>query len=147
MSQKVYCTRNFRESSHTTVTITASDITRRYQYNWISYVTQDIQKNVVAQWWVLLHPTWITVMFSFHAQKWVELYLYSPVHLHGAKSNNFIFAFTSTFTLQKWKIISSLSSPNSMHTYPHISNNYWTASEAGKNKNFSQISYETHLLE
>ena len=50
-------------------------------------------------------------MFSCHAQEWVELYLYSPVYLHGVKSDNFIFAFTFTFTLQELKIISSLSSP------------------------------------
>jgi hypothetical protein len=147
MSKKVRCPRNFMESNHTTITITASDITRRCQYNWISYITQDIQKNVVAQWWVFLHPTWIIVIFSCHAQEWLELYLYSPVHLHGMKSDNFIFAFTFTFTLQELKIISSLSSPNSMHTYPHVSNNYWTASEAGKNKNCNQITYKTHLSE
>jgi len=116
MSKKIRCSRNFGVSNHTTLTITTSDIIRKCQYNWISYIKRDIQKNVVAQSWAFLQPTWFTVMFSCHAQEWEELSLYSPVHLYGLKNDNFIFASTSTFTLQELKIIFSLSSLNSMHT-------------------------------
>jgi hypothetical protein len=31
------------------VTITAYDITRRHQYNWIPYIAQNIEKNVAVQ--------------------------------------------------------------------------------------------------